>query len=183
MPDDFKINSNFEAKSREINKYAKELTPRYLREAMSLALEAVGLQSAQEYFVQTTARMNAFELPADPIILTMRSGRLVGSVVGAQRFNAVMLPQSVEQFQQGKFRSSSEDFGKGKKESIREIQVKTGGLQGIIGTNVPYGEKHEKGQGVKMRKFLEPAVKDEIKDTIPQIFAHALEASFKREEF
>lgn len=168
---------NFKEKSSEINKYAKKLTPVYLKEAMSLALEDVGITSAQEYFIHTSGFLDAIELPASADMLTMRTGRLIGSLVGAVRFSAVKLPSTIEQLQKSGVVISGEDFGKGKSESIREIHIKTGGIIGIIGSKVPYAEKHE----FSNREYLTPAIKEEMQQTIPEIFRRAVEETWKRE--
>ncbi len=184
-----KVQSNFASKSRQIAKYGSLLKKSILHDAVAAALQEVANISAAKYMAQGTVE-EAIGKPAGNI-LSVRSGRLVGSVVGAWRFSETILPPTVKRFLSGEYRTSSANFGAGKRESIREVSVAGNLIRGIIGSEVEYAAIHEFGGTIKFKKrggsvriparpYLTPAVKDARED-IMDIFKESVEASFKAE--
>ena len=170
-----RIKSNAREVSAKLKRYARKLRPEILRDAMFLSLEEVGIVAAVDHMIPTTNRATALTQPTAADKLTMRTGRLIGSVVGSFRFSEVNLPSSVKSLISGKYGTSSEGFEGGKKESIREVKVGPGQLIGIIGSKVPYAEFHEPGE----REFFEPAAKESM-PTILDIFEEAITETFRR---
>ncbi len=133
---DLKIITNFPKKSKEIKRFAAKLVKRdsggVLFRAMHRSLEEVGFIAAQDYMVTDSP-----EEGAAGALLSRRSGRLVRSILGSHSFSA---------------------GGGATKESIREVKIGKGHLEGIIGTTVPYAAIHEFGGTIsvtpKMKGFF-----------------------------
>ena len=139
-----KVVSNFKMKSSQISKYARRLNKKFFRGAMFSALEEVGNVAAQDY-MKSTSLAEAVASPSSGSILTTRSGRLVGSVVGTWRFSQASLPVKVEKGMRKKVRQTQAGFEGGKKESIRKVMATGSKIEGIIGSKVPYAAIHEYG--------------------------------------
>jgi|3_EtaG_2_1085321.scaffolds.fasta_scaffold57772_2 phage gpG-like protein len=135
---------NFKVKSKEIKRYARKLDKKILRATLFAALEHVGQVSVSKYMKPTTP-LQAVGEPSTSSKVTVRSGRLAGSIVGNWRFTKSNLPKSVERYVQGKVKSSGKGFEGGKRESIRQVSVSPGTFEGIIGSKVEYAGVQEKG--------------------------------------
>ena len=139
------IRSNVREKIALMEQYNKDLAGPIMREALRAALEMVGQRSAADYFITTGSAQEGAKAKTDPARLTMRTGRLIASLVGAYRFSSSVLPREVEKFVKTDIKSSTGGFEGGKKESIREVSVSGGRIQAAIGTTVPYAAAHELG--------------------------------------
>jgi len=154
-----KVKSNFEVKGKDLQKYAKRLQKSILRDVLFAALEEAGNVAASEYMTPTASKEAAVGSPTGKNLM-VRSGRLIGSVVGNWRFAEVNLPHTVQALAQGKTRSDKSGFESGKKESIRKVSIKGAKFEGTIGTKVPYAAIHEFGGEThprvtaKSRKFF-----------------------------
>jgi len=178
MPD-FTVTTNFKVKQRQIRNYAGQLSRVHLLEATRVALDEVGFTAVQKFMKPTTLSQAISDKPTD--VLSVRSGRLAGSIVGNFAFSKTSLPSSVEKHRSGNYNSSSSDFSGGKKESIREAKITAGGIQGIIGSKVEYAARHEfgfpKGK-TPARPYLRPAVKVSMRN-IQEIYRETVVATFK----
>lgn len=183
MAKSVEIQSNFKVKARQINAYAALLSKQYLADATAVALDEVGFTAVKDFMRATTIPQAIKYPPKSPTdVLTVRTGRLAGSIVGNFRFSSTRLPRSVEKFKSGEYKSSKAEFGGGKNESIREIKITTGGIQGIIGSRVPYAARHEFGKSpVPARPYLRPAVKVAF-PAIHKIYLETITSTFKREK-
>ena len=155
----FRVTSNAKDVTRRIKNVAKKLSREVLKEVMFAALEEVGNVSAAKYFRRTSIKeAEKFEAIAGK--LTNRTLRLIGSVSGNYRFTGGKLPPRVKRLMETDYKAQGQDFSEGKRESIREVRVGKGRLEGIIGSKVPYAEIHEFGGTIKtvvtgkMRKFF-----------------------------
>ena len=168
-----RIRSNAKKVSVKIKKYAGKLSRVLLKDALFASLDEVGIVSVTKFMIPTT-QGGAITQPPQDKKLTIRTGRLAGSIMGSFRFSETKLPSSVEKFKSGKFVSTNEGFEGGKTESIREVKVGFKKLEGIIGSRVFYAEEHEDS----VRSYLEPAAKMAA-PTIRDIFRETVEASWK----
>jgi phage gpG-like protein len=120
---------------------------------MHVALQMVANQSVSNYFEQ--GGMDDAINAKSGKNLTMRTGRLVQSIVGGMRFSTMRLPTQLEKYVssatgmnvpiQGKGRGEEGGAGGGKRESIRKVTGSGGKLTGWVGTKVPYAGLHERG--------------------------------------
>lgn len=171
---EFTIRHNTKQKMRQLRAFSKAVRGPLLRDAFRLSLDYIGQVSAADFWITTRGIGMAAMAAVHPSILTMRTGRLIASVVGAFRFSEVNLPSPMARFAARPFTSSGEGFEKGKSEAIREVDIGPGGIRARIGTRVPYGKKHELGQ----RPFLRPAV-DRAMPMVERILGEAIEGDFK----
>ena len=176
------IKHNAKDKLRRFKKYNHGVKGPLLRDAFRLGLDMVGQVSVADFMITTGTGGQGdtpFGKKAHPTKLTMRSGRLVASMIGAFRFSATVLPRSLKSFQARKFQGA--DLG-GKKESIREVRVVGKKIIATIGTNVTspggfdYPLHHEK-KARRLRPFLRPAV-DKALPSIERMLKQALERDF-----
>lgn len=194
-----KIKSNFKKKSKELKKYAKELSRKHLKDAMFSALEEVANISVKDFMVQKSkvsgeskgAFLERVRTASTGRKLRTRTQRLAGSVVGNWRFSKTNLPKDVKNKMTDK-----QPFKEGAQESIREVKVSTGKFEGVIGSRVEYASIHEEGgvinhtnlfgKGIQAtinipkRPYLKPAV-EASKHSIFEIFRTSIESTFERE--
>ncbi len=172
------MKSNFKVKAAEIRKYADLLGGKFLADATAVALDEVGFVAVRTFMRATTVGQ-AIGLAASDVV-TVRTGRLAGSIVGNFRFSETTLPSSVEKFRTGQYNSSNSGFGGGRKESIREVKVRPGGIQGIIGSKVKYAARHEFGfKSTPARPYLRPAVKVAL-PSVKNIYRETLTSTFQK---
>lgn len=134
---------------KKIQDYAAKLSKKHLKGAMYAVLEEVGNVAVMDYMVAQTRESGessgAFQSRISGANtgnrLRTRSGRLAASVVSAWRFSQSGLPHDVNTGMRRKQLIS----GEGTKESIRQVTVTGGKIEGTIGSKVPYAEIHEKG--------------------------------------
>ena len=164
-----KIKTNAPHLSKLLDEFADKNGTKYMKQAMYVALQMVANQSVSNYFKQGTMG-DAIMSKTSGDKLTMRTGRLVQSIIGGMRFSTMRLPTQLEQYVssatgmnvpiQGKGRGEEGGAGGGKSESIRKVTGGGGNLTGWIGTKVPYAGLHEKGGTVTVpitplaRKFF-----------------------------
>lgn len=175
------IKHNTKAKLRKFAKYNRAVKGPLLRDAFRLGLDMVGQISVADFMISTGTGgegSSPFGKKAHPTKLTMRSGRLAASMVGAFRFSATVLPRSLKSFQARKFQGA--DLG-GIKESIREVKVIGKKVIATIGTSVTskgfdYPLFHER-KARRLRPFLQPAV-DKALPSIERMLKQAFERDF-----
>ncbi len=178
------IRHNTKAKLRSLLKYNRAVKGPLLRDAFRLGLDMIGQVSVADFMVATGTgelrnRPRPFGLKTHPTKLTIRSGRLAASMVGAFRFSDTVLPRSLKAFQARKFQGA--DLG-GTKESIREVRVLGKKIVATIGTKVksPKGfdyPLHHEEKAARLRQFLRPAV-DKALPSVERMLKQALERDF-----
>ncbi len=136
--------TNIDLKVKEIKKLAKKLDKKTLRQTISVALQEIGNTSVVDFMIPKKVE-DAILDASDDKKVSIRSGRLAGSITGAFRFSKSDLPRSVDRYISKKFNWSESGFNKGKKESIRQVKVSGNKWQGVIGSKVPYAVIQEKG--------------------------------------
>jgi len=142
MSVEFKTNFDFEIK--KLKRYIRKGHKNAINDAMWASLEYVGNVSARDFMIPTTIK-GAVANPSNNAKLSVRSGRLIGSVVGNWRFSSVDLPKTIKRLIGDKIKTSTSGFDGGKKESIRKVKVSGKQFEGIIGSKVPYARIHEEG--------------------------------------
>jgi hypothetical protein len=172
--------SNFKVKAKELKKYADKISGSVFKKLMYRALMEVSFTSVKDYMIMTSNVLEAIGFPVDPNFLTVRTGRLSRSILDAPSFGRVELPTDVEAMMQSKPTGTNVAPTKGKSEGYKRVIISGRTIEGIIGTDVEYAEKHEKGHGVKARPFLTPAASDSM-PTIKKMFEQTVEETFKRE--
>lgn len=176
-----RIETNFPKKQKEIQNYVKKLNKKFLQRAMHLALMEVSFTSVKDFMIMTSDVIDAMGREVDPEFLTIRTGRLARSVTNVPTFGDVELPTEVESLLQAKPHGTNVAPKEGEREGYKRIFVSANQIEGIIGTEVPYAEKHEKGSGkIKARPFLNPAAKESM-PTVRKIFEQTLIQTFKKE--
>lgn len=181
------INHNTKAKLRSLSKYNRAVKGPLLRDAFRLGLDMIGQVSVADFMIATGTgglrnRPSPFGLRAHPSKLTMRSGRLAASIIGAFRFSDTILPKSLATFQAKKFQGSGAGFSEGKSEAIREVRISGGKVIARIGTSVmspkgfDYPEYHER-KAPHLRPFLQPAV-DKALPSVERMLKQAFEHDF-----
>jgi hypothetical protein len=175
------VKTNFPEKQKEIQSYIKKLDKKFLQRAMHLALMEVSFTSVKDFMIMTSDVIEAMGKPVDADLLTVRTGRLARSVTNVPTFGDVELPTAVESLLQAKPHGTNVKPKEGEREGYKRIIIRPGKIEGIIGSDVPYAQKHEKGSGrVKARPFLEPAAKESM-PSVRKIFEQTLIQTFKRE--
>jgi len=174
------LKTNLNEVSKQMDKYIKMSTTDALKQAMYLACEVVGFKSVSEHMIQTSLS-EAIGLRTDPIKLTMRTGRLAGSLVDAPRFSRSELPTELESIALKSKPKTIQKLG-GIQEGITSVEITPTGANAIKGTRVPYASRHEKGQGVKARPFLNPGLQDS-QDEILKIIEQTIKYQGKVHNF
>lgn len=152
-----RIESNYKLKAKQIKRYARRMSQVVFKEAMHASLESIGNTAVKNY-MDAKAKENILSPSGEK--LSVRSGRLAASLVGAYRFTESKLPPTVTQYLGGDLSFGLAGSGKGKKESIRIAKMTGSRIEGIIGSKVPYAEIQEKGGTThpkvtpKSRKFF-----------------------------
>jgi len=175
------IDYNLDLKAEEMKKYARLFQGSILADAFKVIMDYIGMVSAEDYWIQTSASAGEHITQSVSDKITQRTGRLLGSIVGAFRFSKVNLPSSVDKFSRGQFSSSKEDFGGGKLEAIREVKVGPTGIIARMGSEVEYAATHEFGrldENIPKRPYLIPAIMDS-ETTINKIINEAVESTFE----
>jgi len=121
-----KVITNFKEKSREMAEFTSDVKKHAFQVGMTRLLDEVGFTSVQE-FMDTSNKGKPHKRK-----LTMRDGRLAASIVGAYKFGV-----------------GGSDASQGIKESIRKVKIGVTGVEGIIGSKVPYAEIHEHGGTIR----------------------------------
>ncbi len=146
------IRHNTKAKLKDLSRYERNLKGPLLRDSFRLALDMIGQTAVADFFITTGGGS------PNSTKLTMRSGRLAASLVGAFRFSQTKLPRGLGTFQAKQIQGTG--AGIGKKESIREVTVTRGKVTARIGSRTPYAGAHESGSLIsitvteKMRRFF-----------------------------
>jgi phage gpG-like protein len=189
MSPEVRITSNIAQKLRSMERYNRLLNNKIMLAAWHRILDLVGQTSAADFWITTSASVGSnITQPTNPSKLTMRSGRLLGSLVGARRFTAVRLPSSVDRFAAKQFSSSGAGFSRGKKEAIRRVKVSAGQVSAEIGSEVPYAAIHEfggmAGRGktvnIPARPYLQPAAEKATSEgQVENILRESVEATFR----
>ena len=131
----------------------------------------------------------AITTPTHPDKLTIRSGRLIGSLVNAPRFRGGRLPSSVKALAAGKFNSSAAGFREGRSEAFRQVEITSSGMIAVIGSDVPYARIHEFGGqagrnrsvAIPARPYLTPAAAKVVASgAADRILSAAINETFKR---
>lgn len=180
-----RVESNFKTKGKQIRKYADKLGKKHLKGAMSASLQEVANVSVSSFMkidptggggtmAQVVERARAQPTGAR---LRIRSGRLASSILGTWRFNMSGLPSIVK----GEMRARPPVKGTGgQQESIREVSVSPGRIQGIVGSEVEYARIHEYGSTrMPKRAYLEPAVEKSLPGVI-KIFDKSIDSTWER---
>ncbi len=179
------IRHNTKTKLKSLSRYNRAVKGPLLRDAFRLGLDMIGQISVADFMISTGTgelrnRPQAIGLKTHPKKLTMRSGRLAASMIGAFRFSDTVLPRSIKAFQARKFQGA--DLGSGEKESIREVKVVGKKIVATIGTKVEsprgfdYPLYHER-KAPRLRQFLRPAV-DKGLPLVEAMLKQALERDF-----
>jgi len=178
-----KINSNFNLKASQLKKMSRMLAgasgsrgPSF-KTAMHGALTLINNVAVRDY-MEPKKTQNIHDPSGD--LLSIRTGRLAGSLVGAWRFASSKLPGKTQAILPKNFKSNKSGFNLGKKESIRKVHTTGGNIVGTTGTDVPYAIFHEKGTSMHPeRAFLEPAARDSMAK-IEMIFESLINETFKK---
>ncbi len=179
------IKHNTKAKLGSLSRYNRAVKGPLLRDAFRLGLDMIGQVSVADFMITTGTgelrnRPQAVGLKTHPTKLTMRSGRLAASMIGAFRFSNTTLPRSLKSFQARKFQGA--DLGSGEQESIREVRVIGKNIIATIGTKVKsprgfdYPLYHEE-KAPRLRQFLRPAV-DKALPSVKRMLKQAIERDF-----
>jgi len=168
------LKTNLNEVSKQMDKYLKMSTTEALKQVLYLACEMIGFKAVSDYMIQTAGIKSAME-KSHPTKLTVRTGRMAGSIVSAPRFSQSELPSNT--LTSIAFKSKPitiQSFG-GIQEGITSVVLTPNGAEAIKGTKVPYAEKHEMGFGVTQRPFLNPALRDtkgSILEVMEKTFIH-----------
>lgn len=154
---ELKMTSNLNEISAKINQLVSKTSGIAMRQMMYSALELIGFRAVSEYMIQTTLE-GAVYLQSDPYRLTIRTGRLAGSIVAAPRFSKSELPTEIESLIGQKPRTVVRLPGVG--EAINEVEIRGAIVEAWKGSKVEYAARHELGGGIKARPFLRPALRD-----------------------
>ena len=167
-----RIVSNIAEKLRAMQRYNRLLEGKILVAAWHRILDLVGQTSVADFWITNVGILS----PTHPSKPTKRTGRLIGSLIGARRFTAVKLPTAVERLRGKQATTSGIGFAKGKKESIRRVNAIGGQIVAEIGSEVPYAEELETSQ----RSYLRPAAADIASgDQAVKILKVSVEETFK----
>ena len=173
----YKIKTNIPEKIKELQRFSLTLGTKLMKEGMFLLLQTVANKSTMNWWVQTSGIEESITKPVNDKKLTMRTGRLIGSVAGSLRFSIIKLPSSVKKYQKEGVKVIQK-FPEGKNESIRRVILSGSVVEGIIGTTVPYGKFHEEGTKLfHARPFLKPAAKTAKQDAL-KIFKGIIEGTW-----
>ncbi len=173
MTQKIKITSNIGQKLVSMVKHNRLLDSKVLVRAWHTILDLTGQTSVADYWITGVDRLS----PTHPTKPTQRSGRLIGSLIGARRFTAVRAPTDLEEALGTPVQSSGEGFAGGKKESIRRVKATAGQITAAIGSEVEYAE----GLEFTLRSYLRPAAEVVIKEGLAEkVLLRAVEANFER---
>ena len=177
MSDEITVKSNINEISAKVDKLVNKMTTSAIRQLLYSMMEAVGFRAVSEYMIQTTMQ-EAVWGGTDPNRLTVRTGRLAGSILSAPRFSKSELPTGIESlYMQEKPKTISRKGGQ--QEAINEIVAEGATFHGIKGSRVEYAAKHEFGRGVRPRPYLVPALRDSeamLMNMIEQTMTHQIKA-------
>ena len=173
------IRSNIPEIMRKMRAFDRMVTNHSIRDAFYAVMDMVAFHSASKYFIHN--RMSEAVLsPAHPSKPTVRTGRLLGSIVGARRFTSTSLPTEIDDMLGRRPPSSGAGFGGGARESIRTVR-RTGSTYLVeMGTEVPYASnpRLELPGGGGKRPYLYPAAVDKLKES-ERIIEASIEKAFK----
>ena len=144
MAKNVKAITNIDLKVKEIKRLAKKLNKKTLYQTIAVALQEIGNTSVVDFMIPKKVESAITDASNDNKV-SIRSGRLAGSIIGAFRFSKSDLPRSVDRYISNDFTWSESGFGAGKRESIRQVKVSGNKWQGVIGSKVPYAIVQEKG--------------------------------------
>jgi len=141
------IKSNATELGKFISDFRSEMGAKDMRGAMHIALQMIANRSAEGYF-KTSGIKESITAETASDKLTTRTGRLIGSIVGAPRFSNARMPLTIGEHARkgvtGKG-AGAKSFNKGKQESIRKVSGRGSRVVGWIGSKVPYAGLHEFG--------------------------------------
>lgn len=160
------MTTNLKQVSRKMDKLMNKLTSTTLKQALHLALQLVGFKAVSRYMVQTAGIMQAAGMGVNPEKLTIRTGRLAGSIVNAPRFSIADLPTDIEMLYLKETKGRTVARLGGIQESINEVKRSGLVFEAIKGSKVPYAKKHEKGISVTARPYLTPAAMESRQEII-----------------
>lgn len=123
---------------------------------LQTAMDEVGIRATSEFMINAGGLEGAVDAPVHPSLLTIRTGRLAGSLLNNFTFSIKRLP-TPKQFLAKKKPKTIRKFKEGKKEGFQDIiyNRSTKEIYGEKGTNVEYAGVHEDSD----RSYLKPAVK------------------------
>lgn len=192
-----KVRSNAKQKAKEIRAYGRQLSRNHLKGAMFASLEEVANVAVGDFMRPGARRkgeahgefIQRIRMRSTGKRLRVRTGRLASSVLGTWRFSKAKLPSSVQLAMRPKERAP----GGGERESIREVKIGRGKLEGIVGSTVPYARIHEFGgtihhtnlfgRGIQAdismpeRPYLRPAV-EKARPSIVEIFGRSIQSTW-----
>ena len=174
------VKSNFRLKAKELEKYASQLSDKYLKVGMYYLLNEVSNISIVEHMILTKTKEEALVAPVHSSKLTIRVGNLARSVLEMPSFNRQGIKKSSMQgilTPDVKLPGKSEE---GVIEGHKKVKISGSTLEGFIISEVKYAERHEEGHDMPKRPFLKPAAKESIA-TGREIFRKVIEQSFKKE--
>ena len=175
------VKSNFKLKAKELEKYARQLSDKYLKVGMYYLLNEVSNISIVEHMIHYPTTKEAMAAPVHSSKITIRTANLARSVLEMPSFNRQGVKKSS---MQGILTPDVKLPGKSKEgiiEGYKKVVISGSTLEGFIGTDVFYAEENEEGlYGKKARPFLKPAAKESIA-TGREIFRKVIEQSFKKE--
>uniref|UniRef100_A0A6M3L8E8 Tail protein n=1 Tax=viral metagenome TaxID=1070528 RepID=A0A6M3L8E8_9ZZZZ len=128
-----------------------------LLQGVMKCMDAVALFAVGKYMIAARGIRAAATTNVHPSKLIIRTGRLSGSITKNYRYTISALPRA--EYSSFMKPSVLEELG-GIQEGYRIIKGTGGKIQAKMGTNVEYGAKHEYGQGVPKRPYLQPGLDD-----------------------
>jgi len=141
------LKTNLNEVSKKFDRLIKHLTKDGIRQAIDTSLQIVGFAAVAEHMIQTDMA-TAIGAGVDDEKLTMRTGRLAGSLMSAPRFSVSQLPTEISSYF---MKSKPKTIKKlpGGSEGIHRVTVTGTNIEGEKGTSVPYGAIQEHGGTTK----------------------------------
>lgn len=128
-----------------------------LLQGIMKCMDAVALFAVGKHMIPTRGAAAAATAGTHPTKLTIRTGRLSGSITKGYRYTISALPRA--EYSSFMKPSVLEELG-GIQEGYRIIKGTGRKILAKIGTNVEYGAKHKYGIGVPKRPYLQPGLDD-----------------------
>jgi len=162
------LKTNLNEVSKKFDRLIKHLTKDGIKQAIDASLQLIGFVAVSDHMIQTDLA-TAIGAGVDSEKLTMRTGRLAGSLMSAPRFSTSQLPTELSSYY---LKEKPKTLRKlpGTDEGIHRVTVTGTNIEGEKGTSVPYGAKHE-----PTRPFLTPSLM-ESGDKISTIFQMAVKS-------
>jgi len=141
------LKTNLNEVSKKFDRLIKHLTKDGIKQAIDASLQLIGFVAVSDHMIQTDLA-TAIGAGVDSEKLTMRTGRLAGSLMSAPRFSTSQLPTEISSYF---MKSKPKTIKKlpGGSEGIHRVTVTGTNIEGEKGTIVPYGAIHEYGGTTK----------------------------------